>query len=125
MNSVRLWILLLAVVSFLAGGAGGFLFGLEMPRSDPVPFAAFAEPFADEFDLDSRERRILRMAMREYDLGLDELKSRIVADELAEDLIRLGLECRAHIRDYVLPPDRLEEFDTRVAGLFPDSPLGS
>jgi len=124
-SSVRLWILLLTAVSFLAGGAGGLLFGLEMSRPDPVPFAAFADRFADEFDLDSRQRRILLMALREYDLELEELKSRSVADELEEDLIRLGFECREHIRDYVLPEARLEEFDTKVAGLFPDSPLGS
>ncbi|MEW6072752.1 MAG: hypothetical protein AB1726_09205 [Planctomycetota bacterium] len=122
MTSERLWIAILAAVCFLAGGAGGVLVGLELPRPEPGPFAAFEERLAATFDLRRHERRVLRLALVQYRDEIEELKDRNVADCEAE-LVALGRECAGRIRQYVLPPERRAEFDTRIAGLWPPGAL--
>jgi len=127
MSSERLWILVLAAVSFLAGAAGGILYAVQLdpPRSSG-PFAAYEEAFAEVFDLDRRRARDLHAVLDRYHGDLEELKARAVRD-LEPELVQLGHTCRERIRKYVLAPDELDEFDRLCGGLVPLSsePVGS
>ena len=120
MSSERLWIALLAAVSFLAGGAGGMLVGLDMPRPAPGPFAAFEEHLATTFELDARARRNLRQALIEYHEEEDRLKAKGVA-VLDEELVASGRLCADRIREWVIPRTRREDFDRMVLGEWPPS----
>ena len=123
MESERLWIVLLATVSFLSGAAGGLLLGMNVERpGEPAPFEAFEARFVESFDLDTQQQKDLRFILGRYWDKLDELKARGVADH-EEELIQIGLTCKQHIREFVLPKERLEEFESMVAGTLPLDPV--
>jgi hypothetical protein len=118
MHSERLWIVLLTLVVFLAGLAGGVL--LRMGYEPTPAFGAFVDfeaRFAETFDLDPRQREDLRYILRCYEDDLEELKVRGVADH-EEELVEIGLRCKQRIRKYVLPEPHLERFDSMVAGMW-------
>jgi hypothetical protein len=112
MSSPRLWILLLALTSFLAGSAGGLLAGTRLapPVIERGPFADYATLLVSRFDLPPDRERRLRAVLELYHRDLEELKSRHVA-EAEPELIRLGEVCRQRIRDYVLPAGQQAVFD--------------
>ncbi len=125
MESERLWIVLLAAVSFLAGAAGGLLLGMNVEKpGEPAPFEAFEDRFTEAFDLDARQRADLRFILGRYWDKLEELKARGAADH-EKELIQIGLTCKQHIREFVLPEERLEEFELMVAGTLPPDPIAS
>ncbi len=121
MSSLRLWLVILAAICFLAGFSGGVLAGplFEEPAT-PRPFAAYEEHLIANFDLSGEERQHLRFLLDRYHQDIESLKAQYV-DELEPELIELGLSCRDLIRKYVLPPERVEEFD-RLAGGNPPTP---
>lgn len=119
MSSERLWAVLLALVCFLAGAAGG---ALAAPRfvavPDPGPFAGFQSRLTDAFDLSFERRAALRSVMEEYQRRLEKIEARFV-QETADERARLGIECVNTIRKHVLPAERLEEFDLMAQGRWP------
>lgn len=116
MNSPRLWILILALVSGLAGFAGGRLLAPEPPVSDgPASFGEYAARLEVAFDLAPERARNLRLLLDRYERELEDLKTRQLA-ELEPELVRLGDTYRDRIRDKVLPPARRAEFDRMAAG---------
>ena len=116
MNSERLWIVILAVVSFLAGLAGGVLAARHLA---PVPEAgtdsAYVRRFVEHFDLDAARTRDLAFVLEDYAKRVEDLKARHAAD-LEPELVEAGETCRERIRIYVLPPDRVAEFDRMELG---------
>jgi hypothetical protein len=113
MNSVRLWILLLALTSFLAGLAGGLLAGRHFAPADQHRghFADYAALLIETYDLPDDRARRLRAILDLYYLDLEELKSTHIAQGEPE-LIRLGETCRQRVRDYVMTDDdRRDAFD--------------
>lgn len=124
MSSTRLWILVLALTSFLAGSAAGLLLGrrLAPPAVERGPFSDYAALLVARFDLEPERALRLRAVLELYHRDLEELKSRHVA-EAEPDLIRLGEACRQRIRDYVLPPESQAAFDVEAAAPSPDDSL--
>ena len=124
MSSTRLWILLLALTSFLAGSAGGLLAGMRLARPAPErgAFSDYAALLVERFDLERDRERRLKAVLELYHRDREELKSRHVA-EAEPELIRLGETCRQLIRDYVLPPEHQAVFDAEADRLSRGDPL--
>ncbi len=112
MSSARLWILILALTSFLAGAAGGVLGARRFapPAPDPGPFADYWELMVETYDLPPDRARNLRAILSLYHDDLEELKSRQV-ESLEPELVRIGLTCRRRISDRVLTEAQRDQFD--------------
>ncbi len=116
LNSVRLWVVLLAATSFLAGLSAGMALSRPVPaaeRSDE-PFRDYRIAFTREFGLDAERARLFGELLRNYQRDLDALRDRVLAtsrNPLEPELAELGLRYRQLIRDHVLPPARRGEFD--------------
>jgi hypothetical protein len=119
MSSTRLWIILLAVTSFLAGLAAGTLTGARIgPRApERRPYDDYAAMLVRTYEVPADRERHLRAFLEQYHRDLEELKARHVAGAEPE-LIRLGETCRQRIRDYVLSGDARAAFDREARDLF-------
>lgn len=115
MASLRAWIVLLALVSALAGFAAGRLSAPPEATSLGGPFPGYAERMQAAFDLSPSRMRALRLLLEYYDRDLEDLKIRHLG-ELRPELVRLGDTYRDRIRDRVLPEERRADFDRMVAG---------
>jgi hypothetical protein len=115
MNSLRAWILLLALVSALCGFAAGRLSAPRPSLAQTGPFPGYAERMQVSFDLSPERMRLLRSLLTGYDRDLENLKVRNLG-ELRPELVRLGDTYRDWIRDKVLPEERRADFDRMVAG---------
>ena len=123
MHSERLWIAVLAATFFLAGGAGGILFALRLDATESSgPFAAYHARLVRAYDLDEVGAKHLERVLAEYDREIEALRSRHI-QSLEPELVQAGRTCRRRIR-YIIPPDRLPEFDrlTGVSTVSPASP---
>ena len=108
MRSERFWVVCLALVSFLAGGAGGILWAMDrVPVREARPWSGYVAQLSQEFDLSSEQREDLRKILKLYHDGVEELKVRQMGGAEPE-LIKLGRTCRDRIRKWVLarPEDR-------------------
>ena len=126
MKNLRLWTLLLALVSFGSGLAAGLLVSGRLRPAPPggAPFEDYHRRFVTSFELSPERSRLLAELLRNYDRELEEVRQRAVASSLSDmepDLRRLGLRYRGLIRDHVLPAGRREEFD-QLARLDPLPP---
>ena len=119
MNGLRLWIILLAAVSFLAGIPAGVLLadGLR-PAPDPEgSFADYALLLEREFDLTEERSLVLRAVLTDYEQSLDAVRSRQL-HAFEDEIVRLGRLCRDRIRNQLLPPgDARDRFD-QLSGPF-------
>jgi hypothetical protein len=124
MSSTRLWILVLALTSFLAGSAAGLILGTRLapPAAERGPFADYAALLVARYDLEPDRTLRLRAVLELYHRDLEELKARHVT-EAEPDLIRLGEACRQRIRDYVLPPEHQAAFGAEATPPKPDDSL--
>jgi hypothetical protein len=124
MSSERLWVLILVLVTFLAGFAGGLLYAERLaPAQERGPYADYVASMRSAFDLSPEATRDLRYLMASYHRDVEDLKARHVRD-MDPELVRLGQVCRERIEKYVLPAERREEFRRLAAGLsaFPATP---
>lgn len=116
MSGERLWITILALVSFLAGVPGGVLLAPRITEPpEPGPFAQYEARLVEEFDLEGWERAALHGVMLEYERRMEKIEARFLlatADERAE----LGLECLETIRRRVLPAEAVPRFDRMARG---------
>ncbi len=96
MNSLRAWIVLLALVSGLAGFAAGRLAAPEVQISPAGPFPGYAERMQEAFDLSPGRVRALRLLLERYDRDLEDLKIRHLG-ELRPELV--CVVSRANISD--------------------------
>lgn len=124
MKELRLWISLLALVSFLAGGAGGVLVADEIlpPPPERGPFADYADHLVAQYDLGPERADYLRLLLREYHRDLEAVRARQL-EAIETDLVATGDQYQSYIRDYVLPPDQRARFDLACAGIHPSTPL--
>lgn len=121
MTGLRGWIALLAATSFLAGLAGGVILGFELRPEGRAsgPFADYEELLVRRFRLSPERSRGLHVVLDQYQRQIESLKDRNAA-ALEPELVRLGLNFRAVVRDTVLPAAAREEFDRLCAdGLAP------
>ena len=121
MNNTRVWIVALALVSFLAGSAAGALWTRKTnPQGDTGPFAAYAQELIRTFDLSPERAGHLRVLLREYESDIQRIKQAHRASyyaSLEAELRPKGLEYNNYIRDKVLPPQQRESFNSLAAGL--------
>ena len=109
--SERLWVLVLAATTFLAGAAGGVLFGVGLHEDEPAgPLAAYRVRMAETFSLDEVGVDRLEEILAVYDQEIEALKARQLR-ALEPELIVAGETARERIRRYVIPADRLDDFD--------------
>lgn len=116
MRSVRLWVLLLALTSFLCGLTAGMTVARPARVVTPVdePFRDYRLAFKRQFGLDAERDRLFGELLRNYQRDLDASHERVLAasrNQLEPELAELGLRYRGLIRDHVLPPHRRVEFD--------------
>lgn len=120
MIGTRAWILILALVCFLAGLAAG-LTGAELSRQEPtVPtaFGEFERTFTERFELDPERQRLLVGLLDHYNRRIEEIQVRHTAKirrEMEPELRREGLTYRGLLRDHLLPPAQRDEFDRQMA----------
>jgi len=114
MNDARLWIVLVAIVSFLAGSAAGILTARVRATPPAAGWPAYAEWIGSEFELDPERRQALRVLLDQYATELESRRrahaARIHA-ELEPELHELAVRYEAYIRDHVLPPSQRARFD--------------
>lgn len=116
MSDPRPWILILALVSFLAGGSAGFVMGRSGAETsgDPGPFADYEARFSASFDLNDEQRRLFRAVLDHYQADLDAVRERHEArsaSAMEPELRELGIRYRTLIRDRVLPDNKRPLFD--------------
>lgn len=120
MTSTRFWILLFAGVSFCAGLGSGVILA-ERSHRDSVATSAFGDferAFAIQFELDPERQRLLAGLLDHYNREAQEIRDRYAAQhhrEMEEDLRRVGLEYRAHLRNSLLPEQQRPKFDRLMA----------
>lgn len=115
MSSERLWVMVLALTLLGAGFAGGVLFTLRR-TPEMRPFAAYEEQMTAAFGLDEERVRNLRYILQRYQEEIEALKERNLA-ALDPELVKIGLEHRALVREKVVPADSLQQFDLWASGL--------
>lgn len=126
MSGLRLWIVLLAAVSFLAGIPAGVLIAEgRRPAAGPEgPFGDYIALFEREFELDSSQRVDLRAVMTSYQWSLDE----IISSRLGEFEGRIAMVGEQHlrlVRDAVLRTDAERLRFDALSGPFALSSVGN
>ena len=119
MKDARVWGLLLALTSFLAGGAAGVLYARERLAPAPVqgPFAQYESLLSAHFQLDPERARILRGLLWNYQEEVESLRDRHTAELLSvmePELRDRGLRYRNLIRNELLAEKDRAEFDRLV-----------
>jgi len=116
MSDPRCWIVVLALMSFLAGGSTGFVMGRQV--TDPVaPTGAFADyeaRLSQSLDLDADQRRLFRAVLDHYQAELETVQDRHAAETavaMEQDLRLLGIRYQDLIRNRVLPDNKRPLFD--------------
>lgn len=116
-GSERFWIVLLALVAFLAGAAAGVLWAIDRaPVRERLPLDGYEDRLALEFGLDPEQRQDLRTILNLYHADIEDLKVRQMGGAEA-DLVKLGLTCRDRIRKWVLSPEERARFDRLTASV--------
>jgi len=120
--ALRLWIVLLAGLSFLGGGAAGRWMTLRdvQATDERGPFEDYAQLLQRRYDLGEERMGYLRVVLETYERDLLRLEQRLLTEyrSAAEPELRaLNREYEGYIRDRVLPPGRRSEYDASIAGL--------
>jgi hypothetical protein len=121
-NSLRAWVLILAVVCFGAGLAAGVLSTATRLRAEPTPgpFDAYRARLVETFGLSPERDKALRTVLAAYQKDIEELQSRHGAEILAAmepDLRERGRYYRDLIQDKVLPEEQRPLFERLALGL--------
>ena len=121
MNSIRLWVTVLALVSFLAGSAAGKILTERSTArdADRGALADYEELLVRQFDLSPERRRFLRVLLDHYDQEVTRIRNDHLSSyrsAIEPDLRRLGIEYNQYIRDKVLPPEQRLAFDALAQG---------
>ena len=116
MTSFRLWITILALVSFTVGIGSGLLFARKFARPEPQrgAFAEYELHLAQTFDLSPERKRLLRVVLSSYEREIEEIKDRHMADTMLAmepELCVKGRALSGLIRDKVLPENKRSQFD--------------
>lgn len=119
MNDPRPWILILALVSLLVGGAAGFALGRGGVEASgaPGPFADDEARLSAAFELNDEQRVLFRKVLDHYQADLDAVRERHEArsaSAMEPELRELGIRYRTLIRDRVLPDNKRPLFDALI-----------
>ena len=121
MSNLRLWVVILTLVAFIAGGATGWLFaaGGNRPQTPRGPFSEYEEKFVETFHLSAERAQLLRVVLASYAKDVAEIKDRHMADitiGMEPELAEKGRYYRDLIHDKVLPENKRAEFDALALG---------
>jgi hypothetical protein len=125
-NSVRLWIALLALVSFGAGLAAG-IWGTTLhlrPEPPAGPFDQYRDELIQTFQLSPERAKHLSKVLAAYEQEIAAIKDRLQADTMSQmepELAERGRYYRSLIQDHVLPVSQRDRFQQMAYGL-PQSP---
>lgn len=124
MKSLRLWISLLALTSFLVGIATGSFLGVRTPKAtittEARPFTDYEQLLADRFRLAPERVDELRHLLANYHTEIERTKDVHMADYMTSmepELSELARKYRGFIRDHVLPEDGRAAFDQLLLGV--------
>lgn len=121
MNSLRLWVLVLAVVSFAAGLATG-VWGTAArlkPLAKAGPFDDYKVLLLREFPLSPEREGHLDTILAAYDRDIQAIEDRHMADTMSsmeQELEERGRYYRGLIQDRVLPENQRERFARMALG---------
>lgn len=114
MNDARIWIVLVAAASFLAGAAAGVLFSQDKTPEPSTCWGVYDERFAETFELSKERRDLLRILLDQYASELANkhraYEARLHA-QLMPELTELADRFDSYIRDRVLPPSQRAKYD--------------
>lgn len=122
MNSLRFWVVLLALVSFGAGAAAGVWATATrlQPPAKVGPFEDYRRMLVGAFPLSPARSKHLETVLAAYARDIDEIQERQRADTMAlygPELAERGRYYRQLIRDRVLPEEQRQHFDQLDQGL--------
>lgn len=121
MSSIRLWIVVLGLLCFLAGTATGRILARSAEGSTTEVGAPrdFERLFATRFELTPDRTRLLRGIEEHYQREVERIKVNHLAayrSAIEPELKSLGSEYNTYLRDQVLPPMARAEFDESSRG---------
>jgi len=119
-NGLRLWISILALVSFLAGVAAGLVAGEYSRKAPPDErfFGDFEREFVEHFELDAVRQSHLAELLLIHRAEIEKIKHRHTAElnaQMEEEFRSAGLEYRSLVRNHLLPERQRHEFDRLLA----------
>jgi len=115
-SSIRLWIVVLGLLCFLAGAATGRILArsAEGSTTEVGALRDFERLFAARFELTPERARLLRGILEHYQREVESIKVNHLAayrSAIEPELRSLGSEYNRYLRDQVLPPMERAEFD--------------
>ena len=122
MNNLRLWVVLLALVSFGAGAAAG-IWGTAARLEPPAktgPFEDYRRMLLATFPLSAERSKHLETVLAAYAREIEGIQARRLADTMSlygQELEERGRYYRGLIKDRVLPEDQRERFEQLALGL--------
>jgi len=121
-NSLRLWVVLLALVSFGAGAAAGIWATAARlhPPAKLGPFDDYRRLLLQSFPLSSERAKHLETVLAAYSREIEGIQARRLADTMSlygPELEERGRYYRSVIQDRVLPEAQRERFEQLALGL--------
>lgn len=115
MTSLRVWILVLVLVAFLAGLASGiWISAANLPAPPPQgPFADYQRMLVETFGLSPERERALGVLLASYQKEIEGIKDQHMADymiAMEPELRTRGRYYRDLIQNRVLPEERRSAF---------------
>lgn len=115
MGALRIWVVILALVSFTAGGVGGLLLAPQggSVYADAGHFKDYQQHFVEHFDLSRERADLLADLLRRYESEFESVRQRALERSMTDmepELVRLGNRYRGIIRNNVLPLSKRGEF---------------
>jgi hypothetical protein len=125
-NNPRFWIVLLALVSFGAGGAAGVWATAARfhPPAKVGPFEDYRRLLLETFPLSAERARHLETVLAAYAKDIEAIQARRMADTMTlygPELEERGRYYRSLIKDRVLPEDQRARFEQLALGLAPNT----
>ncbi len=122
MNNLRVWVVLLALVSFGAGAAAGVWATVTrlQPPAKVGPFEDYRRLLLASFPLSAERAQHLETVLAAYARDVEAIQARRRADTMtlyAPELEERGRYYRSLIQDKVLPEDQRERFEQLALGL--------
>ena len=122
MNNLRLWVVLLALVSFCAGAAAG-IWGTAArlePPAKPGPFEDYRRMLLATFPLSAERSKHLDTVLAAYAKEIEGIQARRLANTMSlygPELEERGRYYDSLIKDRVLPEDQRARFEQLALGL--------
>ncbi|MFN0242667.1 MAG: hypothetical protein ACKVWV_07215 [Planctomycetota bacterium] len=122
MTNLRLWVLVLALVSFGVGLASGTWFAASLlrPTPDRGPFDDYEARLVAEFQLSPERAQLLHVVLANYHKEIEEIKDRHMAaytSAMEPELAERGRYYRGLIQTRVLPQDQRAKFERLAQGI--------